>query len=120
MIACGAKEKPAGRYSFAPKAVVPLAARAESLPAPSDNADRRDKQMRTRVPLPGGLTPVHVLPMLRGASVELFGTYPGHGTSSTPMMIAVWDDARRVDRVHSRRTEPRSTSASALGRDVTA
>ena len=36
-----------------------------------------------------------------------------------PMMIAVWDDARRVDRVHSRRTEPRSTSASALGRDVT-
>ena len=36
-----------------------------------------------------------------------------------PMMIAVWDDARRVDRVHSRRTEPRSASASALGRDVT-
>ncbi|MDQ3435466.1 MAG: hypothetical protein M3481_12450 [Actinomycetota bacterium] len=36
-----------------------------------------------------------------------------------PMVIALWDEARRVDRHHPRRADPRSAAASPLGGDVT-
>ena len=32
-----------------------------------------------------------------------------------PMVIAIWDQARHVDRVHAERTETRSTAPTAVG-----
>jgi hypothetical protein len=34
-----------------------------------------------------------------------------------PMVIAVWDEARRVDRLHTKRPEPRAVAPSAAGRE---